>query len=221
MSWKTRSSESAAQSFLDGNNSTATQRNGIVTFEFETESLTDTSLRPNAIMNGLLMLALPHHTQGLPPQVKLNSKKFDLSYRCIKGIMTPIIGSQWTYKEPLPNLKFDDHVHTVDAGVRDIILNQIEDDLTRVLPTNDENIYGLGKQVARLSQLVHIADRIEGTNRTEESSVTERGKELLFHYLEAILSSQVVDYLVFDNNMGGLVSKNGLADKSEDFGNGR
>jgi len=44
----------------------------------------------------------------------------------------------------------------MDDGSSDIILPQIKQDLTRVLPPFNEDIYGFGKWVARLVQLAHI-----------------------------------------------------------------
>jgi endoglucanase Acf2 len=35
------------------------------------------------------------------------------------------------------------------------------------------------------------------------------------------MSGNVADGVLYDSNMGGMVSANGLADKGEDFGNGR
>jgi endoglucanase Acf2 len=98
--------------------------------------------------------------------------------------------------------------------------------LDRVLPTFAENVYGYGKQVARLAQLAHIADRLEpkslaNENITESNSVLGKATKVLSYYLESYLSSKVSDGLLFDSKMGGLVSNNGLHDKGEDFGNGR
>jgi endoglucanase Acf2 len=187
----------------------------------------DSSYRTNNAATGLLMLALPHHVQILPKSVQLNGKRFDLTYSCIKGPLTPIVGSDWAMEEPLPTLDFDDSpYHDLDPGVRQTILDQVADDMNRVLPTNDENVYGYGKQVARLAQLAHIANILENekesqSNDDDKGSIASKVKELLMSYLENFLTSQVSDYLLYDGNIGGLVSKNGLSDKSADFGNGR
>ena len=72
-----------------------TSRYATVHFTYTTRTMIESSLRPNAATNGLLMLALPHHAQLLPKSVLLNWKHFDLSYRCIKGSLTPVVGSTW------------------------------------------------------------------------------------------------------------------------------
>lgn len=200
-------------------------RHATVTFSYATKSMVAPALKSTSTQS-LLMLALPHHAELLPDAVKLTEKKFDLGYRCIKGDMTPVMGSSWSYEEVLYDLDFDGNVKTVQDSDRDLILEQVKDDLNRVLPTFSENVYGYGKQVARLAQLAHIANRLEkptdsGKNISSTDSIVGRATKTLSKYLEAYLSSEVSDGLVFDTKMGGLVSSNGLHDKGEDFGNGR
>lgn len=207
-------------------NITTSSRHGTVRFTFSVQSMTDNSLRPNAVSTGLLMLALPHHTQVLPKSQQLSSKRFDLNYQSIKGLMTPIVGSEWSYDEPLLDLEFDVPSKRIDPAVRDTIISQVRDDMTRILPTLDENVYGFGKQVARLAQLVHIAAELEyQTAKNNDghniSTLAQEGSEMLLSYMETFLTGKVTDYLVFDSNLGGLVSLNGLLDKDADFGNGR
>ncbi|KAG7355635.1 glycosyl hydrolase family 81 protein [Nitzschia inconspicua] len=200
-------------------------RHATVTFSYATQSMVAPALKSTSTQS-LLMLALPHHAELLAESVKLTTKKFDLNYRCIKGDMTPVVGSSWSYEEPLFNFDFDRNFKVVEGSDRDLILNQVEDDLNRVLPTFSENVYGYGKQVARLAQLAHIAHHLEptkgsGDNVSSTDSLLGKATKQLSKYLETFLSSDVSDGLVFDSKMGGLVSTNGLHDKGEDFGNGR
>ena len=200
-------------------------RHATVTFSFATRSMVASSLKASSNRN-LLMLALPHHAELLSKSIKLSSSKFDLKYECVKGTMTPVMGSTWSYDETLFDWSFDGGFTSVDNITRNLILEQVNDDLDRVLPTFAENVYGYGKQVARLAQLAHIADRLEpkfptDDNATESFTVLGKATKALTKYLEAYLSSQVSDGLLFDSKMGGLVSTNGLHDKGEDFGNGR
>jgi endoglucanase Acf2 len=219
----TASSTTTDSSAASKNNVT---RHATVTFSFATQSMVASPLKSSSSQS-LLMLALPHHAEVLPDSVKLTEKTFDLKYRCIKGDMTPIVGFSWSYEEPLYALEFDANFHPVEESYRKLILEQVEDDLNRVLPTFAENVYGYGKQVARLAQLAHIANQLEpqqshlGGNTTLSDSILGKATKLLSKYLEAYLSSDVSDGLLFDSKMGGLVSNNGLHDKGEDFGNGR
>ncbi|CAJ1899287.1 unnamed protein product [Cylindrotheca closterium] len=201
-----------------------TVRQASVTFTFGTQTMLDTSHLPSEAAKQLLMLALPHHVEKLPSNVLLKPKKFDLTFRCIKGKMTPVVGGTWTYTEPLLDIGLNSGYKDVDDDVYEILLQQIDDDMGQLLPTTAENIYGFGKQIARLAQLTNIAKRIDREGATANAFLTgvpDRGIALLTNYLEMFLSSQVTDKLLFDSNLGGLVSSNGLLDTEEDFGNGR
>ena len=199
-----------------------------VTFEFETRSMlsdNNNAATKSANARNLLMLALPHHAEVIPKSDVLDNLNFDINYECIKGNLTPVIGSIWTLDEPLYDIQFDGPIKSMDGKLKDLILKQVENDMNQVLPSAEGNVYGYGKQVARLAQLAHIADRLEGKSTKDEtfsnSTITSKVSMQLSKYLEAYLSSEISDNLLFDKNLGGLCSKNGLLDKNEDFGNGR
>lgn len=216
---------------------------GTLSFDFETRSMHDLYDPESSDLNVqhtntetelLLMLALPHHAQKLPPKKLV--EQFDLQYQCIKGTMAPVIGNQWSYEEHLTDIDLEgdnakDKIANMDNVTRYIILDQVTQDLTRVLPALGENVYGYGKQVARLAQLAHIAHELEldYTKRTESRKngvntvygpVTTKAVDLLHLYLSDFLESKVNDHLVYDVNFGGIITKNGLINMQEDFGNG-
>jgi endo-1,3(4)-beta-glucanase len=179
----------------------------------------------------LLMLALPHHVQVLAPERLLKSmKEFDLVYRSIKGVLVPVLGHTWSYDEPLTSIGFESdaslqNAASLDDTTRRIILDQVEKDMFILLPTLDENVYGYGKQVARLAQLAHIASVLETPN--EKGDGDEKGSPLtveitksLHKCVSAYLLGQNRDKLLFDTNFGGIISKDGLEDLGGDFGNG-
>ena len=137
-----------------------------------------------------------------------------------------MVGSLWSYDEPLLDLEFDGPAPDMDSSTRQIILEQVREDLEMLLPTADENIYGYGKQVARLAQLTHIADQLKHDDEDTSSEdsgldIFDHASSLLAENLQQFLSVEVKDKLLFDSNLGGMVSKDGLSDKDEDFGNGR
>ncbi|KAL3943225.1 MAG: hypothetical protein SGBAC_002715 [Bacillariaceae sp.] len=221
VSWDFHSQSSSSSG---SNSQTNAGRQATVSFAFTTQTLLDTTHLPSEAAKQLLMLALPHHVQNLPSDTLLRPKKFDLTFRCIKGKMTPVVGSTWTYTEPLLDIGLESGYKAVDNKVHGILLQQIDDDMGQLLPTTAENIYGFGKQIARLAQLTHIAKQIHREGEHGNGFLTgvpEKGTALLSNYLEVFLSSQVTDKLLFDSNLGGLVSSNGLRDTEEDFGNGR
>ena len=189
----------------------------------------------------LLMLSLPHHTKSLPQNMMLSADKFDLVYQCVKGMMSPVLGDTWAYDVMLNTLGFDDvditaYAQRLKPSVHDLIMDNVEKDLNTVLPTPDENIYGYGKQVARLAQLTHIAAVMDfsnylQTNHTSNKTSSDDGPTGSRTFKDAInklhsslvefLDGDVTDYLVYDAKFGGIVSQDGLLDKESDFGNGR
>ena len=237
-----------------------------VHFRFVTKTANSNSAAAAAASTestGLLMLSLPHHAFSFTFNHMLDSKHFDLVYQCIKGSMTPVVGSVWTYEEKLPTLGFEplagDYAassssYSVDAilsnmSIRKILSDSLEKDLMDAMPTRTENIYGFGKSVARLAQLVHISDKLAGpdnplnvnktlsnmtttnsssSTRSSAGSMYERASNLrqtalekLSSYLELLLTNQLSDSLLYDASLGGLVSTDGLSDFNADFGNGR
>eukprot|EP00559_Dactyliosolen_fragilissimus_P000872 CAMPEP_0184868516 /NCGR_PEP_ID=MMETSP0580-20130426/30714_1 /TAXON_ID=1118495 /ORGANISM="Dactyliosolen fragilissimus" /LENGTH=79 /DNA_ID=CAMNT_0027369461 /DNA_START=25 /DNA_END=261 /DNA_ORIENTATION=- len=79
--------------------------------------------------------------------------------------MTPVLGHKWSYDEKLIDFGFDDAeslgmVASMENITKEVIIEQAKQDLSRVLPTLDENVYGFGKQVARLAQIVHVLRKL-------------------------------------------------------------
>jgi endo-1,3(4)-beta-glucanase len=225
VSWDFRTASSSMSSSSKKADSTSV---ATVHFNYATRTMTDNSQQTNP---ELLMLVLPHHAQLISKGSLLGGKHFDIEYNCIKGRLSPVVGSSWGYDEPLPDIGFDGPLQDWDLRVRTKILEQVDEDLDRLLPTKSENIYGYGKQVARLAQLTHIIVKLgEAENSTKSKSAStssdgdgrfQKAHDLLWNYLDMLLSGEVGDALLYDSTMGGIVSTNGLSNSGEDFGNGR
>ena len=229
LSWNFHKKEEEAGSTVGGGPSSTT---GEIVFGFETRSMHDAldvgdgDAQPtDTQLDLLLLLGLPHHIQKLPASQQI--EQFDLRYESIKGTMMPVVGNVWSYEEHLTEMDLEGEtakaqIAKMDNMTKSIILDQVTQDLTRVLPTLNENVYGFGKQVARLAQLAHIAHELELGDDSKEKFgiVTTQATKLLHHYLSYFLESKNDDYLVYDVAFGGIVTKNGLRDKQEDFGNG-
>ena len=220
----------SSSSSLNKNPFHGAKDHAIVTFTFATRSmLSNSAATKSSKTSNLLMLALPHHASVISKSNLLDSVNFDVKYKCIKGDMIPVIGSVWSLDEPLYDISIDGPIRVVDDDIRKHILQQVEDDLEQVLPSPADNIYGYGKAIARLAQLAHIADQFErkgttnGNNTTEamQKSILSKASDQLLKYLEMYLSSEVNDNLLFDKNLGGLCSRNGMQNIRDDFGNGR
>eukprot|EP00592_Proboscia_alata_P006324 CAMPEP_0194360410 /NCGR_PEP_ID=MMETSP0174-20130528/7739_1 /TAXON_ID=216777 /ORGANISM="Proboscia alata, Strain PI-D3" /LENGTH=1027 /DNA_ID=CAMNT_0039131881 /DNA_START=310 /DNA_END=3393 /DNA_ORIENTATION=+ len=235
-------------------------------FNYETRAMSlPTSSTPD---KDLLMLILPHHVQSLASALynstttarRTTSDSFgvnslkdwnDLTFRTLKGRMTPILGSSITFEEKLISFEFDDWKPTfsstvqktsssndpshalyetakegkqvISAETRKILLDQIAVDFYMVLPSPEESVYGYGKQVARLAQLVHLENILHGDESITPSQQYEKQEHLrkLHHYVTKYLEGDGIDdFLLYDANFGGLVSQNGILDRMADFGNG-
>jgi len=213
VSWKTSESSLAAEN-SSGDAST-------ISFRFETNTMNAPSDSSDYMRDELFMLALPHHTQLLKSNSMLTD--FDITFECIKGRMTPVLGRKWSYEEQLTDIGFDEPasleaITKWDSEMKENMIKQLKDDLTIVLPTLDENVYGFGKQVARLAQLAYISNLLKSIGVPND--IPETATTLLHDYLTAFLRDEGSDRLLYDVNFGGLISKDGLNNSLADFGNG-
>ncbi|KAL7473531.1 hypothetical protein ACHAXS_013985 [Conticribra weissflogii] len=140
-----------------------------------------------------------------------------------------------------PNISEYTAISVLDQSVRNLLLETVESDLKVNLPVLSSGAYAFGKGLARLAQLAHIADVTERANGQEKgnssdsnlgnrtsSASSESGKstsrrayKLLEKYLTLWLLGDGGDGLLYDANLGGIVSKQGMEDIYADFGNGR
>lgn len=194
-------------------------------------------------------------------EMLLQASEFDLDYYTIKGKMTPVVGNSWSYEEELTSIAFGDEpivkpaapssvkttssgsgrhqsiseltaVAALDQSVRDLILDTIATDIKLNLPDNNNGAYSFGKQIARLAQLAHVAERVEAENgvttansknTTGTGTSARRTYALLQMYLTMWLTGDdgSSGSLVYDASLGGIISKEGMKDPYSDFGNGR
>ena len=209
-----------------------------ISTKFQTRTFTPT--RSATTAKPLLMLALPHQALKLSSNVLLGPKGFDLTFYTIKGQMTPVLGASWTYDQPLLDPGFDHDSGSngkkmyLDPTVNAALVENLKQDINIALPTKTENIYGFGKQSARLAQLCHVASKLlenrsissSGNSSTTNgadsvSSILKQATRRLRSALEALFTGEVSDQLVYDANLGGMVTTDGLLDSGADFGNGR
>lgn len=178
----------------------------------------------------LLMLALPHHLYAIDtisssPSSPISTKRpilpvLDANYTCIKGNMTPIVGNQWVaYVETLTELNLgSEGTITNTAAVDEIHRNLLLD--SNIITPTAKDVYGFGKQIARMAQLVHISDTI-GVHTTDNTiDVANKTAETVAAYLGDWFDGKRGDALVYDIDIGGIVSKDGLENPQADFGNG-
>ena len=74
--------------------------------------------------------------------------------------------------------------------------------------------YGGGKELGAMARLILIAEEIS------EDEIATKLRTKLAAKIDEWLGGNVADPLMYEPTYGGLVSKNGLADRGADFGNG-
>lgn len=233
------SSSTSSTATNTGSRPLSVGRIGTLHFEYAAESTTPFSSASKP--KPLLLLGLPHHIQSIATGQQLSYEKFDIDYRCIKGPMRPIIGSSWSYDEFLPTLGMEQTQETnatlLPYAVRRTILESLEEDIKIAQPTLTENVYGFGKQSARLAQIAYVASRIQertlaltSGNTTKYKShnevdtraalVSRKATDILYMTLDRFFTQNATDFLLYDSNFGGIVTSDGLRDHQADFGNG-
>jgi len=155
----------------------------------------------------LLMMALPHHMDTLSG-VALT----DLSRVSLKGPMTGVVGEQWTLTEPLTTIEWSPPRPITDSVKLAAVRSALKGDSERTFLAVDP--YGGGKELGAMARLVLIAEEIS------EHEIATRLRTRLAAKLDEWLGGDVADPLMYEPTYGGLVSKNGLADRGADFGNG-
>ena len=188
-----------------------------ITFAYDTEGGSGT----NNANDILLMLILPHHVDAIlsnfggdSSHFLLSSTQFSGTYSCIKGNMSAVIGDSWSYRENLSQISLStDTDITAHENIVNSIKRYLINDVTIVLPT-ETNIYGFGKEVARMAQLAHIAHEI-GDMDSHKKAIRILHDSLVLHLF------QRDDRLMYDTDFGGIISVAGLQDPNADFGNGR
>ena len=174
---------------------------GTVQFAFQTAKL-----NPNIPTTELLMLGLPHHAQVLPASSILDRTEFDIDYYCIKGQMIPVVGSTWTYQEPLTTVGLEvDEDMPLNSDLQILLLGNLQQDLKISLPAAGLGVYPLGKQLARLAQLAHIAHVVHRNSLTSGASEVQttatalltEATSKLHHFLTMVFDGQNKDKVRF------------------------
>ena len=159
------------------------------------------------------MYVLPH-LAPLIEDVALDQEQFDGKLTCIKGEMTPVVGNELTYNETLTSLEFTTGRIIDDDGTKSLLRESLAEDIM-LIPPQAEDSYGFGKEAARMANLVLIANEIE------EFELQSNAASILKEHMIPWLIGENKNALLYDEDFGGVITTNGLADFMADFGNGR
>lgn len=155
----------------------------------------------------LLMMALPHHMETLQ-----NPTTVATAYKCMKGTTTGVVGSTWTFSEPLPTIGWS-APRAIDPNRLTAVVNALASDYTFVTSQNTD-VYNFGKEIAKMARLALIADEVGETSKRD--TVIANMKTWLNKWLDGTNGNP----LKYDSTYGGICSTAGLASPSADYGNG-
>lgn len=167
----------------------------------------------------LLMLALPHHAmlmttpdQDAEENVRVQTALSPLY--CIKGKLLPVVGTVWLLQYNVTQVSWN---YAISDKLSTSRLDEVGVSLTsevRQQPPTAQDPYAFGKQIQRLATLALLADTL---------GIAEARKAALYTMEEAFtpwLLGANGNALVYDTTYGGVLSTNGIADRTDDFGSG-
>ncbi|OQS03747.1 hypothetical protein THRCLA_03957 [Thraustotheca clavata] len=166
----------------------------------------------------LLMTALSHHLDTFQSSMTTVPK---LSYMAIHGPMTGVAGNTWSFQDTLQPVLWDyapegimaDSTTSEYASAVTAIKTSLVKDIN-LYPMFTTDAYNFGKQIAREARLVLIADRFKAT------TIRDKGLLKMKSQLQQWWNSEANNHFLYDTTFGGLVTKQGLADRDAEFGSG-
>ena len=160
--------------------------------------------------NNLLMYTLPHHQKMLSSPSNITGSGLP-TYRTIKGLMLPYVGTTWAFKLTLTDIDFNSRLAIDSQYVKDVT-DSLQSD-SNIKPINSDP-YFFGKEIAKLARLLIIADELK------QDEIKNKLLTSIKVYLLPWLTNQNTNRFIYDNAWKGVVSLNGIQSESADFGNG-
>lgn len=193
---------------------------GVMTFSYPTPTQAVVTIQYTAQGTGpLLMLALPHHLPLLAASHvdSAESKKVQAVLTplwCIKGRLKAVVGETWKLTYNLVSVGWN---YALQDKLTTTQLDEIARYLfseTKVPTVASGDIYAFGKQIGRMARLALIADNL-GIAEARQQALSNL-EQWVIPWLQGMNSEP----LVYDRVYGGLVTAQGLADMTADFGAG-
>jgi endo-1,3(4)-beta-glucanase len=157
----------------------------------------------------LLMAALPHHLARLSAY-----SSTALTFRTLRGTLLGVVGSGWEQRIPLTTTGWQAPRPVATAHL-DVVRSALLADASYAPPASvSTDPYFGGKYLAKLARLALIADELGET--ATATTLRARLAPLAAAWLEGTNGNP----LVYDTTWGGVVTSNGLANPSVDFGQG-
>ncbi|MBS1519253.1 MAG: hypothetical protein JSS91_14305 [Bacteroidetes bacterium] len=170
--------------------------------------------------DSLLMLALPHHVETLPPGSTTNI----LKYKVLKGTMSEVYKKTWSMTEQLADYSFypkEGRLSNVPLKECDSLKTFLLQDKAAYANRNYqwEDVYSSGKSLAKLARLAVIADELIERDPVRYSDIVPVAaniRDSLKIYLAKWLNGESTikpnvnpekkDSLLYDRIYGGIIS---------------
>jgi len=164
----------------------------------------------------LAMFALSHHVELLMQSTgKTSLVQMVGSYESTKGPVTLVIGKEWVMNEKLPEITWYAPRKILNETHKDMLLTQLRKDMdASIADWYPDFVYTFGKKIARLARLAIIAEEYGLTD------IVEKGVAALERLTVPWLEGTNGNPFTYETQWGGIVTKNGAADVSADYGNG-
>lgn len=192
----------------------------VVQLQYPSERAAVVRIQYNTVGDGaLLMLALPHHDDvmvepALDREENVRAQAALSPLWCIKGKLKAVVGTAWRLQYNLTQVGWN---YIISDKLPTSRLDEVGVSLSAEvlqLPPTAQDPYSFGKQMQRLAALALLADNL-GIADARRSAIAT---------LEQAFTPWLVgtnnNPFVYDATYGGVVTAQGLADKSSDFGAG-
>jgi len=161
-----------------------------------------------------LLLALPHHIAAMSSQYSTEGNNNNIAggHRSMLGMQVPIAATSIDLSLPLPSVLWgDERELNSDSSklVRKALLDEADYDLTKQWRLGVGDPYNAGKLNARIARLAMIASQLD------ESEIADSFLDKLEKYQALWLSGESPNPLIYDQDMGGIVSCGCLFDSCQ------
>ena len=166
----------------------------------------------------LLMLALPHHVPLMIFPVDSDENRLVQSaftpIWSIKGKLKAVVGERWTLQYNIVQVGWNYALtDKLSISQLDEIAKQLMVDVKSVIPSALDP-YTFGKEIGRMARLAQIADNLGIADARQQA--LQAVETALTPWLQGLNPNA----LLYDKTYGGVITTNGLADPSADYGSG-
>ena len=191
----------------------------IMTLGYPTGTLATVNWQFSVVGIGpLLMLALPHHVPLMIFPLDSDENRVVQAVFTpiwsIKGKLKAVVGERWTLQYNIVQVGWNYALtDKLSISQLDEIAKQLMIDVKSVIPSAVDP-YTFGKELGRMARLAQIADNLGIADARQQA--LQAVETALTPWLQGLNPNT----LLYDKTYGGVITTNGVADSSADFGSG-